>query len=512
MIPGRLEAIISVPTAGAAFSAQNAAMSVPVALTLPSADYFLSALGGLPGLCSTMQSLLNDNVQGYPQTAAAMAAAVGYGTWSSGWLLNITSGNDAGVFGGVTLTAASTPVYSIAGPRGGIDLAVGVDSAADQFTGGNNFNVTATDDLCIAWIGKWTGAATAPEMMFVKGNSGAARWTIWRDNASGNLILDLVSASGTKSTNISTTALLNVWHVGIAVIDRGGGAGRIAVCPLGGAPTVSATTTLFAETMSNADNFTVLNRNAALPATKFQLAGLYAGAGAGVAVNMSANLSTAVQSFANAINAAWTVSLSTTDGRFSIGWSGYATPTWSLTFTDSNLRDLSGFTANIAAVTTTQTGTKQARGLWFPDCQLFIRDSDPRLAPIGNDGRSTVAPTGADPITLIGTYFREHKSLLYSLIPLERIREQSATYANASWRQFWDDTQLGKGLSWFKPGSNVLIIDHTGQAVGSDMQTAGPTRGWHIADSTQIQPKRADADGWPGFWSLELPQLIAEDA
>lgn len=186
--------------------------------------------------------------------------------------------------------------------------------------------------------------------------------------------------------------------------------------------------------------------------------------------------------------------------------------TFSLAWTNATLRDLLGFTADIVAMDAPQTGTKQARGLWLPDCQIFVRDSDPRLAPVGTDNRSTVSPTGSDPVTLGGTAFRQHRNVLWSHIPQERIREQSATYANASWRQFWDDTQLGRGLSWFPRGSNVLIIDHTSQALGSDMQVTGPTNGWHIVNATDVEPKRVDADGFAGWWSLELPQLLAEDA
>ncbi len=81
----------------------------------------------------------------WPTSAAACASAFGWGTWASAWLCDEASGNLADAFGGITLTAGTTPTYSNAGAiSGGRDLAVGFDaSTQDRFTAAS----VATYDL-----------------------------------------------------------------------------------------------------------------------------------------------------------------------------------------------------------------------------------------------------------------------------------------------------------------------------------------------------------------------------
>jgi hypothetical protein len=184
--------------------------------------------------------------------------------------------------------------------------------------------------------------------------------------------------------------------------------------------------------------------------------------------------------------------------------------TWSIAWTNTTLRDVLGFAADIAAVATPQTGTKHARSVWFPDCPMFIADSDPRLAPVGHDGRTSVSGSGAR-ATFVGVYHRIHRAVSWPSVPLERIREQSAPYANASFRTFWDDTQLARGpVSWFRPGSSLCIVDYNGAVLGEDMQAGGPTEGWGVTD-VDVEPKRNDPKGWVGLWTVTIPELIAKD-
>jgi hypothetical protein len=753
---GRCEALVKVP-ASTTISVANGGQTAAQTVTLPAADYFMSSLGGLPGLLTTLQTQLNNNVQGYPQSALGMAAAVGAGVYTTGggYLCNEASGNLASVYGTpATLTANGTPVYNTAGPKGGIDKAIAFDGNTDFFAAGasTDFDVNGTSDLIVAWVGKFTATPTAVEYLFAKGNVGAAaHWTIRYDSSDGLLHFLLVSASGSKESTVSASTLIGQWYVGIAVIDRTAGNCRIGVQTLAGTQTLGASTALFAaETLTNANNFNVGNRSSANAAISQLFSAFYIATGTSAASGMAAGLSAALTNFANAINATWAVSLETTaasnTARVSIGYTSppAGVPSFSLDWTSTTLRDLlgfaydlnyadtaaewaaqiggtwsaawhlneasgnaaptfgtptltasgtitygipgprggadkaisfavgtsaqlsggdvydvtatddlllawvgyhtaapaatrslvnkysagnprwfvqitsamsaaivanngtlegsasvtlpvgswyvgmaiaeratgnlrigycplggsptvssagtantgtwanaadftlgriagildsienmyladfaigvgagiaTGFTAGLstalsnfaATFAQTRTGTQQARGVWIPDCPLFIADSDPRLAPVGSDARSTVSPTG-ESITFVGNYFREHKSLRWSHCPIAQIREQSATYANASWLTFWNDTQLGKGHSWFLPGSNLLIVDHTGQVVGSDMQAWGPTRGWAVLNPNEVQPKRVHPGGWPGHWSVEFPQIVAKDA
>jgi hypothetical protein len=513
---GRLEARIDVPTGGAAVSATIPNGAGATAATVPAGSYFMSDDGGLDGLLETLKTKLNETVQGYPVTAAAAAAAFGAGTWTAGYLFNETSGNLAASFGAPSLTPVSTPTYGNAGPIGDVDKAIGFDSVADAFDGGDNFEPGAADDLILAWVGYHAPPADGFANWISKGlgGGGNGRYSVYTSTVAGatQLFFDVTTTAGTTvSTSIGTgtmATIANGWHVGMAVVERASGKIRLGLRSAG-VSYLANEAAVPAVSLASAENFLVGAQNVLAPVT-LKLSAMYIAKGVGAATGVSAGLSAALAAFEAAVSAAWTVTKSDTTGLVSIGWTGYATPTWSLTWTSTNLRDALGFTANIAGVTTTQTGTQQCRGIWYPDAPLLVRDSDPRLAPVGSDARTSVTPTG-EAITLVGNYFREHKGLMWQLIPVDRIREQSATYANASWRTFWDDTQLGRGHSWFVPGAPLLIVDHTGQVLGSDMASTGPTNGWQVVDPSRVEPRRHDPGGWNGLWNLEIAQVIAED-
>jgi hypothetical protein len=737
---GRVEAKITVPTGGAAFSASNGAQSAAQALTIPAGDYFLSSSGGLSSLLTTMQTQLNENVQGYPLTASAMQAAVGYGTWAAGYRCNETSGNLASAFGApATLTASSTPTYGASGPRGGVDLAIGFDSIADAFDGGNVFDPGA-NDLVIACVFKFgvTPGGTVNICGKVAGGL-ASGWALYADTNNIGLAFN---DGAIKVSVVSIASFIGEWCVLLGCIERGStNLARFAIRGLTSGTTATATSTSVGGNVTNALAFRLGNTPWA-DAAAGNMAAVWAGSGSGAATGLAANITTAVANLANAINGAWTVSLSTTDGRITIANSFWPS---TVSFTNTTLRDVLGYAydfdapqttaqlltsllgygfwssgwlmneasgtlvdsfgaanllasfgisvygnvgarggndkavsfdtgtdqfsagdvldaagdfvlawvakfntvggangdivgkgwttaaagqvqyliaresdgvsfyakdsaggtyqsacsghigqwhvgiavldriggtlrvgtralttgteslgantafvlptvgnaqnfvfgacgaygaalnvtvgamyagfvgtglppnlsaalSNFATYMKSQTSTKQARGLWFPDSPIFVKTSDPRMAPLESDARSTLSPTGKS-ITLVGNYFRMHRSVSWSHSPIDRIREGSATYANASWRQFWDDTQLGKGLSWFPPGAALLIVDESGNVLGSDINTTGkgPTNGWQVVDPGRVQPQRADAAGYTGFWNIELPELIAQD-
>jgi hypothetical protein len=748
----RVLAAMAVPAGGAACSVSIGASSAALTVTIPEADYFMTEDGGLDGLLATWQTQLNNNVQGYPQTAAAMGHAVGWGTWSAGWLFNITSGNDTGAFGGVTMTAVSTPTYSNEGPRGGIDLAVGFNSANDAFSAGDVLDVTGTDDLCVAWVA-YIPSAPVGNPSLVSKYDGANGWQVYIEAATGNIRFQGVNGGGAlfNADAGSGSSHLGSWHVGLATIDRATGMTRVGTRSLAGTSYVSAETATAATTTAGTATLNVGDLSSApgTAPTGCYVAAVYVGTGASAATGLSTNISTALTNFANAVNASWSVAMSTTDGRITVANSfwpcavsftnttqrdvlgfeydfdypqtaaqmalalGYgtwasgsiwlcnessgdlaptlgsitladgSTPTYSnqgarggsdkaIGFDSANDRfdggasahnvtatddlillwvarvdaipsgsvdgiisklaagagyqvniDTSGYVyfqgyttgpsslfssftqvvpsqqkqwhvgiavldrstgkarvgtcaiggsptvstemtcaassmsnsdafrvgdradspgnaptdtkiAYVAAVTgsgvatglsanlstalsnfasymKSQTGTQQARGVWFPDCPLFVAESDPRMAPVGSDARTSVSGSG-DRITHVGVYHRYHRSISWSHVPIDRIREQSATYANASFRTFWDDTQLARGdISWFYPGSSLCIVDHNGNILGEDMQTGGPAEGWGVTDPRAVEPKRADPNGWTGLWRVEIPELIAKD-
>jgi hypothetical protein len=288
-------------------AAINAAWSIPfdASTGLVSIGLSPSPPAGIPSFSIDWLDAAQRSLMGftrdidYPKTAAEIAADVGYGTWSAGWLCNEESGNLAAVFGSPALTAAGTPLYGIAGPRGGADKAVGVDGAADQWTGGDTFDVSGTDDLCLAWVGRFSASPPTTEFMFTKGDAGApSSWSV-RQAGDGLIHFLMVTSSGSKESTISTASIIGQWYVGIAVIDRGSGNLRVGLRTLSGTEVLGTATALFAgEAVANANNFTFSNRGAALPCVSQQFAAFYIGLGTSVAAGLSTNLSTALANVA----------------------------------------------------------------------------------------------------------------------------------------------------------------------------------------------------------------------
>jgi phage gp46-like protein len=252
-----------------------------------------------------------DPTQGYPASSAAMALAVPGGTFTHGWLCNDTAGNLGPVFGGVSLVASGTGlIYEDAGPRSGGDFAVGftAGAATGRFSGDASlFDIAAnTDELIVAWVGKWSALPSVFGGMF--GKASAAFANGWHMTGRDGTSLDFGIGPGAAwSASIAGASgfLLGRWHVGIAVIDRTGtDTARFGVRELFGSTTVLSTsaTGINGSAASTASNFT-LGRSDWVPGNdNFRLAALYVGKGAGVAAGLAVNLSTALAIFAARIS------------------------------------------------------------------------------------------------------------------------------------------------------------------------------------------------------------------
>lgn len=195
----------------------------------------------------------------------------------------------------------------------------------------------------------------------------------------------------------------------------------------------------------------------------------------------------------------WTVTFSTTTGRVTIDC---ADEPWALSWTSTTLRDALGFTGNIASTTSAQTGTNQAKGLWFPDCPLSL-DGHPSMAPKATDLLSLVGPTG-NRIGLVGNVMRRHANLVWSHVPLARYRAASEALTNASWETFLNDTQHGLGNAFFTPLSKVQIyydVAGTDTLVGAD----GSLSGWYFSKDAVDAP--LSAAPWTGMFRIEIAEI-----
>jgi hypothetical protein len=223
------------------------------------------------------------------------------------------------------------------------------------------------------------------------------------------------------------------------------------------------------------------------------------------------DLVTHVQTRLNSVRtpANWTVTLSTGvsgTGRVTINWTGAGTYSIAWTANGTTLRDVLGFTGDLTGVTqgVASVSTKQARGLWIPDCPLNLATDTPR-SPIATDAMPVVSPRG-DVQVLVGNSMYKHTALRYSNVLEAKVWEAAAAIANASWETFWKDAYLGQGsISWFTAGSKMKIVDHAGRTLGSDAAISGwkATRG-----PFDTLPKKVDR-AWAGMWAIEIPELVS---
>lgn len=199
-----------------------------------------------------------------------------------------------------------------------------------------------------------------------------------------------------------------------------------------------------------------------------------------------------------------------------LAWSGTnvtaSTDTWSLAWTSTDLRDLLGFTADISGVQSAQTGTQQARGVWFPDCPLSI-DGDPAQAPKVTDKRSTISPTGTQ-FSLVGNSYRRHRGVMWTHVPRASTWESAATYTNASYETFANDCFYGLGHAWFTPSSPVQIYWNdagTDRAVGYTYNSSAGMAGWYVVNVDSTEP-RPSVDGWTGLFRIEFGDIVGVGA
>lgn len=372
---GRCEALIRVPTGGAAMSVSTGALSSAQTVTLGAGSYYLTSAGGVSSLLTSLTTALNNAVKGAPDNAASVGAAIGGGTWSGGWLFQDASGNAAAAFGGVNLTAVSTPTYQNTGTGQGADLAVGFDSALDAFSAGDTYDVNGTSDLCVAWVGKWSAAANRDIVGKLSGSTG---WRISAETTSMRFwVGDGVDAQVSDVATIPT----GEWYVGIAALDRATNTMRFGIRTLAGVTTLGSSTsiTLVGDT-GNVASMTVGSHAAVYANGSDQMiSALYIGTGTGCASGLPANLSTALTSFANAIISFFAASFSTTDGRATIANSFWPS---SVAFTSTALRDVLGFEYDFDAPQTAAQVAIATGGLGTWTAGYLCNESSGSLAAV----------------------------------------------------------------------------------------------------------------------------------
>ncbi len=243
-------------------------------------------------------------IGGYPLTAAAMESATRAGTkWVAGYRANVANGNIAPLFGSLgNAIATSTPTYGNVGPRAamdGVDAAVGFNSNADAFQLGDNLDIATTEDFAFAWVGyhdayplnvimnKYDGSAPA-NGYYLTGDG--VNTFYWRTQLLGALDLDVfISALPIKRH-----------YIGMCVIDRSTGKGRLATCDALGAVQISAEGNIVGA-IANVQPLCIGASPWLVGSTNTQMAAWWFAHGVGACTGLSANLEEAVRNLGSTV-------------------------------------------------------------------------------------------------------------------------------------------------------------------------------------------------------------------
>lgn len=189
-------------------------------------------------------------------------------------------------------------------------------------------------------------------------------------------------------------------------------------------------------------------------------------------------------------NGTGVVTISVAAGTYAITWSGTV------------LRNLLGFTGNIAA-TATSTGTNGMQGVWLPDCAISSAgdiDFD-SVGHLRTDATFSVSPTGT--VTFWhGTYRQSFRSITWALVTRRRAIDIGS--ALLSWQEFVRDSLLG-GVSAFDarispPPVKIYYDADSNTVVGS---TAGGDGVYSLVVSPDLGLPRP-AEGYTGLYTVQV--------
>lgn len=175
--------------------------------------------------------------------------------------------------------------------------------------------------------------------------------------------------------------------------------------------------------------------------------------------------------------------------------------TFSITWTSTELRDLLGFAANIAAQASA-TGAAAVRGVWQPDCPIFMPHLY-RAAPRETDARQTKGPTG-HVVTRVGNARYCHANLQWQNVPANKLWRAEEDADNESLQQFLDDTQWGFGHTWFSVGSRCVIMTNGSGDWVTNWSLCG------FRKLTEIVQRSDNTNGWDGLWSVAIPKIVSD--
>lgn len=193
----------------------------------------------------------------------------------------------------------------------------------------------------------------------------------------------------------------------------------------------------------------------------------------------------------------WTVTIDAIEdgtGRVTIGNDG---ATCEVTWTNTVLRDLLGFTADLSGATS-YTGSYQAQALWIASYGYQGRHGGGAFLghPVSDkhDWRNSAGYYGG----VAGQTHYVH-SLRFPMELDRKANKISESVTNESFQTFLEDC-IYAGKEWASVGGPIRFH--------SDASDDNQRTTWSVPGMSEFSPIRQDGDGWDGLWSIELPLLI----
>lgn len=235
---------------------------------------------------------------GYPASAIEMADAVGFGTWSAGWLLNELVSPGVPAFGGANLVEGNAPTWGVDGALAGSKaLRLPTDGGTEYAAVASSavLDAGAADDIIMAWVARFYGAPGGTRIWLGKRGATAINWSMLQGpGAGGQLIWQLTDGTNTVSADVSDVEHIDgvSWHVGIAAWERGSvNQARVATSKAVGAAASPAPGAL--GSLSNASVVGV-GRGGFVTA-RVDVDAFWVGVGPGAATGLVANIAEAVE-------------------------------------------------------------------------------------------------------------------------------------------------------------------------------------------------------------------------
>jgi len=207
----------------------------------------------------------------------------------------------------------------------------------------------------------------------------------------------------------------------------------------------------------------------------------------------------------NDLGANWTISVSDGEGGVSaatgrVTIQSSATP-FSVTFTSTLMRDILGFTGNVASTSSPATGANHVYGMWLPGCAKFTRHGDSDAGTLITDFRTLVSPSG-DQVSFYGNKYRVIDGVRWEGVQRQRVRTFAESVTNESLETFYLMTQLAdSGVSIFSVGSPIRFywdadVDGTYRVVKAQWPPTFDPNTWF--------------QGYTGLYVIDMPRLKVE--